>query len=248
MSHLPKLVCSVLLAAACLWAPGTRAADEVVELYLHAHITIAADGSLRSIEWGKERRIPDVVRTKLEERIRGWEFEPGTLDGAAAETATTLRLRLTAMPLVAGGDAYRIRFDNAETGPSMGMLPPPEYPREALRAGAEGQVLAEIRVDADGSRHVELTTYQGRKQYRKAFERAVEAKLARTEIRPEHVGGHPVAARFVVPISFCLGLGCDLEFLPGHDDGSSIPTSAPGAPVPKGSVARLVTDVRGVDI
>lgn len=239
-----------LAALACLLAfvPAAHAEDRVVELYLRAHLTLAADGAPEAIEWGHERQVPDALKSKLEARIRSWTFEPGTLDGTPVRTETTLRLRLTATPASPGGDAYRIRFDNAETGPTMDPVPPPHYPRDAIRGNAEAQVLAELRVDADGTRHVGLARYEGRDRFRKQFEQAAADMLASVGVRPERVGGIEVAARFAIPVSFCINTcdGPDLVF--DGDDGSSLPTTAPGAPVPQGSVARLVTEVAGTSI
>lgn len=241
----------LVVASLCLLAawPRAHAREGVVEMYFRAHVTIAPDGALSAIAWGNEHRIPEALREKLEARVRSWKFAPGAVNGVPAETESTLRLRLSARP-VGDGEAYQIRVVNAETGPSMAMLPPPEFPRDALRFGAEAQVLAEIIMDADGTRHVSLAHYQGRDRFRKAFEAAVRTKLAKTEIFPEQVGGHRVAARFAIPISFCINDGCDagIEVKVDSDDGSSLPTTAPGDPVPQGSVARLVTDVRGTAI
>lgn len=247
MPSVVRLLAALALSlGACI--PVAHAEDGVIQLYLRAHITIAPDGSLRDLEWGRERTIPAAVGTKLEERIRSWTFEPGKLDGVPAETDTTLRLRLTAMPVGDGGQAYQIRFDNAETGPSMDPLRPPNYPVDAIRGGAEGQLLAELQVAADGTRQVSLTQYAGRDRYRKAFARAAEDVLDTVDVQPERVGGIEVAARFAIPMSFCLNAGCDDVFSPPADEGSSLPTTAPGLPVPQGSVARIVTEVAGTAI
>lgn len=250
MPRLPRLCLAALLCLG-LSTPPAHASDAAIELYLRAHLAIAADGTVQAIEWGKERKIPEVVRTKLEERIRTWSFEPGAVDGRPAETRSTLRLRLTAEPVAGGDGAYQIRVDNAATGPSMSPMRTLEYPMAALRAGVEGKVLAQVRVDPDGSRHVEVTVLHGQ-AYRKLFERAVREALAATDVTPESVGGHTVAARFAIPVEFCLtgssGRVCKSEWAVESDHGTSIPTTAPGAPVPQGSVARLVTDVRGTGI
>ena len=103
MSPLSRLALAVLLLLGA-FVPVAHAGDGVVQVYLRAHVTIGADGSLRAIEWGRERSLPDAVRAKLEQRVRNWTFEPGRVDGVAAETETTLRFRLTASPVAGAGD------------------------------------------------------------------------------------------------------------------------------------------------
>ena len=112
------------------------------------------------------------------------------------------------------------------------------------------RLLASLLIDADGSRHFKVAGYQGDKRHRKAFEEAVENMLATTRYQPERVGGHPVPAEFSVPVTFCMGSEwCDDPEWPGSATAPERPrATAPGSPTPVGSVARLLTDVRGTDI
>lgn len=177
--------------------------------------------------------------------MRSWTFEPGSIDGQATETESTLRLRLLATTV---GDAVALQVESADTGPSMHGVATPQYPREALRSGSEGQVLAALVVEPDGTQQVTIEGYQGDERHRRDFRDAVESALQRVEVQHEEVGGIEVASRFAIPMSFCLNAGCDMEFSPAADRGSSLPTTAPGNPRPQDSVARLVTEVQGTSI
>lgn len=243
VSRLYQMFLALLLSTALL--PTLAAESEAVTLYFRAAITIGPDGTLARLDWQQAEKIPAVLREKLDARVRSWEFQPGAIDGQPAETETTLRLRLLATP-VGGGMAVRI--ESADTGPAMEGMHPPGYPREALRSGAEAHLLAALTVDADGSHRVVLEGYEGSDRYRETFFDAVRPVLEHVTVRPERVGGHPVAAHFAVPIDFCVGrAACDAS--PWRQDkGTSLPTTAPGMPKPAGSVARLVTDVRDTTI
>lgn len=245
MTRLQGLLASLVVAAACLPVPALAGDAKDLTLYFRAAITIEPDGSLSRLEWQDGDKIPAALRTKLDEQVLSWTFEPGKIDGRATETESTLRLRLLARAV---GDAVELQVERADTGPSMKGVVPPEYPREALRSGSEGQVLAALVVEPDGTHQVTIAGFQGDERHRGVFLDAVESALRRVEVQHEEVGGIEVAARFAIPMSFCLNAGCDMEFSPEADRGSSLPTTAPGQPRPQDSVARLVTDVQGTSI
>lgn len=231
------------------------AQDDVISMHFRAHVVIAADGSLQSIEWSKDHNIPDVLRAKLEERVRGWQFAPGTIDGVPAKTRSTLRVDLTATPME-DGESYQVRVDDALVGPSMSNPTPPDYPRDALSVGAEALVVVQVHIDADGERRVDITRYEGSKSRRAMFEKAVLANIGQKAFHPEQVGPHTIAASFTIPMTFCLSdvddasdTGCDdKEWDMDLAEGTSVATAAIGGTLTDGSVAKLVTEVRGSSI
>lgn len=240
---------SVLLLAACL-VPAAQAAttDEPFELYFRAAITIEPDGTLSQLDWADAVKIPAVLRERLNARVRDWTYEPGTADGAPARTESTLLLKLLAEPRDGG---VVLHVENAQTGARMARWAPPKYPRDALYARGEAAMLATLVVDADGTRHVTVDGYEGGKRHRKAFVSAVEEMFALTPYQLERVDGHPVAAEFSVPVTFCMNdsTWCDDVQLPERTAASEDPPATPpGSPTPVGSVARLLTDVRGMGI
>lgn len=92
-----------------------------------------------------------------------------------------------------GPAAMRLEYTNA---------PPPAYPRDALRRGAEGTVLLQVLVGTDGRPlEVEVSESSGHRDLDAAARRHV---LARWRFRPAHRDGHPVQAIGLVPIAFSL--------------------------------------------
>ena len=245
MSRLHRIFRAFLLSAA--FVPTLAAESETLTLYYRAAITIEPDGTLARLDWHQAGKIPVILRQKLDARVRGWQFEPGSVDGQAARTDSTLLVRLLAEP---SGDGFVVRVDNAETGALTAPMLPPDYPLSALRAGHEADVLASLTVDPDGTRHVAIAGYEGQKRFRKDFVAAVEAMLAGLEVQHERVAGHPAPAEFRVPVGFCMGTSaCELKAWPQLETTTGVPpATTPGAPVPVGSVARLLTDVRGTSI
>lgn len=247
MFRLRACLLSILFMACLLPAPASAAEGEPLRLYFQAAITIEPDGSLSRLDWANGDKIPAVLRDRLDARARSWAYEPGAVAGGPARTESTLLLTLLAESRDGG---LVVRVENAQTGADMAPMMPPGYPHSALRSGDEAAILANLLIDADGTRHFTVAGYQGDKRHRKAFESAVEAMLAETEYQPERVDGHPVPAEFSVPVTFCMGSGwCDDPEWPERATASGgPPATAPGSPSPVGSVARLLTDVRGTTI
>lgn len=92
-----------------------------------------------------------------------------------------------------GPAAMRLEYTSA---------PPPAYPRDALRRGAEGTVLLQVLVGIDGRPlEVAISESSGHRDLDAAARRHV---LARWRFRPAHRDGHPVQAIGLVPIAFSL--------------------------------------------
>lgn len=92
-----------------------------------------------------------------------------------------------------GPAAMRLEYTSA---------PPPAYPRDALRRGAEGTVLLQVLVGTDGRPlEVGISESSGHRDLDAAARRHV---LARWRFRPAHRDGHPVQAIGLVPIAFSL--------------------------------------------
>ena len=111
------------------------------------------------------------------------------------------------------------------------------------------------RSPIEGAHHVEIIRYEGTKRYRKAFEEATLAVIEPNGFFPEQVGPYSIAASYTIPMTFCLttrnvsgDTGCDEAFDVESNPGTSLPTVATGATITEGSVARLITDVRGSEI
>jgi periplasmic protein TonB len=111
---------------------------------------------------------------------------PGPADGPAA----TGPVSIAPAP---GPTAMRLEYTSA---------PPPAYPRDALRRGAEGTVLLQVLVGTDGlPLQVDIRESSGHRDLDAAARRQV---LARWRFRPAQRDGYPVQAIGLVPISFSL--------------------------------------------
>ena len=240
MSHFIRNFAAFLLLATCAATP-VIAADEPIRLYFSADVTIESDGSLSRLEWNRGDEIPAVLRTRLDARVRSWKFVPGTIEGTPAVTETTLQLRLLATPQ---GDDVALQVENATTGATLVDMVPPDYPREALRRGAEAAVLANLSVSPGGAREVSIAGYDGDQRMRPKFEKAVDGMFRGVTVEFERVGGLPAPAEFAVPVEFCLGTNpCGPYDWPERET-----ASAPGQPMPRDSVAGIATDVKGAAI
>jgi TonB family protein len=171
---------------------------------LHARwaLTIDASGRVAALESLGEPPI-SALRTPLENAIRGWHFQPGTIDGKPAETKTTFSLDLS---LVAhGSDQFALRVDDARTGADLTIEGfhhvVPKYPHEAMRKHPGGMVV--LRIDYDAQGHVVASQLQeGAPDVDVSFVRAAQDAARRWTFSPEIVGGRGLAGSTIVPICF----------------------------------------------
>lgn len=202
----PWLLMLVLPAAAGALDAKSPSSPSPVTLHASAAITIEPDGGISSFAWKDENEDVLQVARLVEPRVRAFQFEPGRIDGVPAVTDTTLRVTLRATPDAAGN--WAISIADAATGAAVVSQLPPTYPIEAARDGIEAEVVSEIEVGADGRAQVLSTGYESSAKGaagRREFLRASSAAIASWRYEPERVGGHPVAGRMRVPITFCLG-------------------------------------------
>jgi TonB family protein len=232
-------------------APSALAASDPdgALLWLHARVEISPQGKVASLEWADANDANDAndaraaVARRVESAVKSWTFEPGTIDGVPQPTSTALRLKLRAEPQ---GESLAVRIEDASTGAHASTLPP-RYPEAAARAGAEAAVVATVAVAADGAVSVEsLDVRTNRSRFGEQFGRATRAAIAGWTFEPERVGGHPVATRMQVPVTFCLNSYTCEDRLPAPADReASLHRGAIGQPVALQSAVRLVDDVAG---
>jgi hypothetical protein len=195
--------------AFCLLLSSTTMAVTKVptELWLKADIVIDADGRIASLEWREDRKPLQAIARKLEPEVRDWTFEPGTVQGVPAETSTRLTVRLGLDEADDGAVAVRIR--GAHTGAYIDALTPPRYPPEGFRRGVEANIVSTIEVSADGNVSIGDMDFTGSRDQiaRDDFLEAAKAAILTWRVQPEHVGGHAVATRMQIPMSFCIDTG-----------------------------------------
>lgn len=210
-------------------------------------LTIDASGRVTALESIGAPPVP-AVRAPLENAIRGWHFQPGTIDGKPAETKTTFSLDLSLVEH--GNDQFALRVDDARTGANLGFEgfhhSTPKYPRDAMSRHRDGIVV--LRIDYDGNGHVVATRLQdGAPEVDASFVRSAQEAARRWTFSPEIVGGHGLAGSTIVPICFAdytrrtpkEALACAWTPPAGHA------SLGDGAIVAIDPAARLKTDIVG---
>jgi len=242
------------LSAPCLAAQQVQAGSDgkSAEVWVKAGITIDPEGSVTALQWeGKPGPALAAVQAVIEPKVRKLVFEPGRLNGVAAETETTLSLKLVVRERADKG--WDVRIADASTGAVALEMGPPRYPASQLRAGTEAEVVSEIGIDGDGRVTLLDVAYRGsgkRESGRKDFVDASTEAVNGWKYRVERVGGHPVAARMSVPIQFCISP----SKRPWCDGSEGKARSANGREAPAGeavaldSVVRLRTDLATLGI
>ena len=209
MKTMPRmLLLNAVVLASLSGVPIANAADGL-DVWCEAQMSLDASGKVTSLEFSGKNGNDDPIAKKMAPVIRSWSFVPGSVNGVPAQTETTLTLHLRTVKSLDGN--YGLRVLDAHTGAaSLGSMAPPKYPHEALINGLEARVIAAVSVGTDGvPTKVEIAgisiTSGGDHASRRQFETALSKSAMIWRIRPEVVGGHPVAAQFRVPVDFCLG-------------------------------------------
>jgi TonB family protein len=171
---------------------------------IHARwtLTIDASGRVASLEITGSPPVP-AIRAPLENAIRGWRFQPGTIDGKPAETKTTFSLDLSLVEH--GADKFALRVDDARTGVDLTFEgfhhSTPKYPYDAMSHHRDGVVVLRIDYDAHG-RVVATRLEDGAPKVDASFVRSAEDAARRWTFSPEIVGGHGLPGSTIVPICF----------------------------------------------
>ena len=89
----------------------------------------------------------------------------------------------------------------ASSAPVPLSQPAPRYPREAMRAGAEGLVRVSVEVGPDGvPTSVSLASGSGHRE----LDRAALDAVRRWRFSPAHANGRPTVGNVIVPVQFTL--------------------------------------------
>ena len=180
-------------------------------------IEIGPDGRVHRYELDKGQ--PAAIEQALARSIAQWRFEPVLVEGRPVIAATRMRISLSAEPRASGGYLLRVGgvgFGEPRPAPS-GMIPP-QYPREAMRAGIGAHVVMVIKLDDHGKAvrvHAEqvsldrpLRNERLTEKWRKVFAEASADVASRWSFQVnETIDGKLVGATIRVPITYSLGEG-----------------------------------------
>jgi TonB family protein len=192
---------SMLLALAC--AGNAYAVDQgPIPLTLVWKMSLDAHGSITALQAIPSRadNVP-AIRERLEQAIRGWQFQPGSINGQPQPTDTQLTVKVSVAE--AGPDTATIRIESAKTGARLEHVTPPHYPVAAVHDHRSGLVVLRVKYDANGTvvsaepdadaprPHVELA-------------QAAQAAARQWTFDTERVGGIGVGGAALVPFCFSL--------------------------------------------
>lgn len=239
---------AVCLLAVSFAGHSSSSGKDARTVHLRASIVLDAAGKLTSIEWLGDRPTGPLVTAHLEDVVRGWEFEPGKVNGIPAITQTGLSLDITLKKVAK--DKFVLNIDDARTGAVFERLDPPSYPVNQVRMDASALVALALDVDAAGKVvSVAVTDYAGNrstKSSRKEFETAALNAAKSWTYRPETVGGIALSSKHAVPIMFCLGTWCSDHERKVAASGKEVMPS--GTSVALDSAVKILTRTTSVEI
>ena len=223
------------------WACAAQgAAEKAAPLNVDTSWSLTLDAGGHVTDLVQQSEVKEPLAAPLAKAIRGWEFEPGKVDGQPAATNTTLYVRIELEPQ---GDGDAMRVDDVRTGGRIGKSRAPRFPGSLLRTlwNHEFAALAvvAVRYDKNGKVLAADAAADAPAVDEAVMRNAVAAVRYYWSFVPERVNGRGVAATVDVPICFRLsrngrsgGPECDAWQPPGRrygvDDGSAF-TSAPAA-------------------
>ena len=203
------LLLGVLAATSGQAAEPAAAKPDVVAF--NASVRVEVDAAGKPVKVEAPADLPEAIRGYIEKRVASWQYEPAKQDGVPAAAITFVRVGACAIP-AAGG--YRMGLDFKGNGPSLvnagpWFMPPPRYPKEMQRRGAEGTYEVTYAIQPDGSTKVAaIEPIEGTgNRYVTSFRDALTDWIEGLRYQPEQVGGIAVATEMSFPVSFELRSG-----------------------------------------
>ena|SRR6478672_731626 len=177
----------------------------------NASVRVEVDASGKPVKVEAPADLPESIRSFIEKRVASWQYQPAKRDGVPASAVTYVRVGACAIPAAEG---YRLGLDFKGNGPAIldpgpWFMPPPRYPVEMQRRGAEGTFKVNYSIQADGSTRIaSIEPMEGTiGRFVKPFRGALTEWIEGLRYQPEQVGGAPVATEMSFPVSFMLSSG-----------------------------------------
>jgi hypothetical protein len=190
------------LLLAAIGVSAAEPAQKPIHFRAHARVSLDAQGVPQKVD--VDQKLPNLVRTVIEERVMQWRFEPAMVGDRPHAGATTVFVDACAAPAAEG---MRLAVDYNWNGPGYAdgryFPPAPRYPIDAAKQGKVGEFRVVMRIGADGRASVdEIQTQKGELR---RFEQALNSWVASLRYVPEEIDGTPVTTRVAVPVSFSMG-------------------------------------------
>ncbi len=244
--------------ALALAACGGAWAARPITFTQTARLSLDANGKVVSAVFDEGKPGFAKLDAKLEQFVHGWSFAPGTVDGKPLPTETNLSINLRATP--AGNGDYAISILGASTGLVFQRSAPPEYPSSAMQQGCEGVVIMLVDIDGTGAPMGTRIESNDVDCMKTRLETAAIDAARQWRFRTESVGGHAMAGRARVPVTFCLGLShgaCARYYVKEEKDNQRGADGQPAADTQPaqgmqitslGSKVKLLTQVAGTSL
>lgn len=188
--------------------PATGAGDVVA---FNASVRVEVDAAGKPIKVEAPADLPEAIRAFIEKRVASWQYAAAKQDGVPAAAVTFVQVGACALPVANG---YRLGLDFKGNGPGIldsgpWFMPPPRYPTEMQRVGAEGSYRVSYAIQADGTTKVrEINPMEGTgNRHASAFRDALTSWIEGLRYQPEQVNGVPVTTEMSFPVDFILRRG-----------------------------------------
>ena len=179
-----------------------------------AEIVVGQDGSVRNID--VDESVAPGVAALVKKAVMQWRFEPIVRDGKPIMAKTGMSLDLAATKAGAGYmlRIERVLFVTSRSKPVQFVLP--QMPRSAMSSGTAFDVLAAMRVDAQGNvvdaALLSLVLHGGNnhppKHLREDMASEMVRALKRSKFKPADVAaGERGDDTFYLPLDYRIGRG-----------------------------------------
>jgi len=189
-----KALLGLVFAAA--WLSAAHAQDKPKEVWIHAPIEIAADGTAQI---GELKGVSGALSGMAKQVLVKSRFLPARRNGAAVASSTHVTAILVLTPV--GTDDYSISLKDINLAPTGITVAPPRYPVDMVRGNRSGDVELRLRIGIDG-KPLYLRTVSSSDQ---AFEKAAIASMKRWKFEPQQIAGQPVEVEVSQPVRFFPG-------------------------------------------
>lgn len=192
-------------------AAGADDASKPGVVAFNASVRVEVDASGKPVKVEAPADLPESIRSFIEKRVASWQYQPAKQGGVPVGATTYVKVGACAIPATEG---YRLGLDFKGNGPAIidagpWFMPPPRYPVEMARRGAEGTFIVNYAIQADGTTKLaSIKPIDGTAgRFVKPFRAALTDWIEGLRYQPEQVGGIPVATEMSFPVSFTLSSG-----------------------------------------
>lgn len=189
-------------------ATPTRPAAEKLTT-LQWRMSLAPDGSITALAPRGEG--VELLRPRLEQAIRQWEFVSATVNGKPAATETLLSVQVALTPS-ADAMAYTVTIKDARTGGGISKAEPPRFSALAMKKlmGRNNSLVKQIVVEVSynpAGKATDVAVAAGSPVTEGPLLDGVERAMRKSRFEPERVDGVAVAGKLVTPVCVAISMG-----------------------------------------